>query len=273
MLILHIGLPKTGTTFLQKEVFRPLPDTFYIHRTQGSFSRFPKLQRLLSVVVREALVSEKDRFIYKAVRALLTSGLLGKVLVSDESISLGRMSFWEAQVRTPEQLAKSLERLQIQRRKKLRVKIVIGFRNPTNWIASRYAQSASGFPSPGQADFENRVADLFSSGSSSNGLSWLDRTRVVEAFSKSFGAQNVFDFSQEDLEATPVQVVTSLLDFMEFDSKFVQDFVKRPTLGAKRNSKSVGDGIWQLRGMDVTIRLSTGIVSSINSGLHGNSSD
>jgi hypothetical protein len=217
--------------------------------------------------VREALISETDRWFYKLLRSLLTSSLFKKVVVSDESISMGRMSFWEPQARTPEQLAKSLEKLKFNKRRPPLLKVVIGFRNPTTWIASRYAQSASGFQNPGQADFETRIDAIFSNDNSSNGMSWLDRKRVVLAFSNSLGASNVFDFSQEELDAEPAQTVTGLLSFIEFDSSFIQNFVNRPNLSVRHNSKSIGDGVWQLRGMDATITLSTEIVARINSAL------
>jgi hypothetical protein len=271
MLIIHIGLPKTGTTFLQKEVFKHLPGVFYIHRSQGSVSKIPKLQKYLTLSLRDSVVLDKNRWTHKLGRYFLTRGVFRKIILSDESISMGSMSFWESWGRTPERLADSLARLGEKRRHPIRLKVIVGFRNPSTWMASRYAQSAAGFQNPSQADFEERVADLISSDDSDNGLAWLDRRRVVKALARAVGGHNVFDFTQEELEADPAKIITNLLEFMEFDSKFIESFVGRLDLAVRHNTRKVGQDAWVMRGLDSTIQLTDDMAAKINAALAQNS--
>lgn len=271
MLIIHIGLPKTGTTFIQKEVFKHLPGVFYIHRSQGSVSKIPKLQKHLTLLFRDSVVLDRARWTHKLARFFLTQGVFRKVVLSDESISMGSMSFWESWGRTPEHLSDSLDNLGKTKWRPLRLKVIVGFRNPSTWIASRYAQSAAGFENPGQADFEERVAGLIGSDNSDNGLAWLDRKRVVKALTKAVGEPNVFDYTQEELEADPARIITKVLEFMEFDSKFIESFVGRLDLAIRHNTRKVGQDTWVMRGLDTTIQLTEDMIVKINTALPQNS--
>lgn len=245
MLALHIGLPKTGTTFLQYRIFNRLQELAYIHDpTSEDPDAVERLLRSYQRVGRDRLSGLEDRI----VRALPD----GDVLVSNENISIRAKEVWEGSGPRPGRLARRVARLAERLGD---VRVVVGIRRQDQWLASRYAESAKHFPEFGQRDFDERVSRLCD-GSLSGVLRWLDYDRAHAELVDRLGEGNVLLLPSEVVAAEPEAALASVERFLGCTGmvEAYQEQADDPSL--RRNVLSVGDNRWQLRGRDDTLRLS-----------------
>lgn len=136
---LHIGLPKTATTFLQQKVFTD--PAFLFLGTDPASSREPTraedfLRIVLSVTGCEEALYELDESENRE-RAKRISASDRPVILSSELLSVE---------------SKRADRSEIQRRmKKLfpQAQVIVFFRNPLDYLRSHYLQMVKGFGSKG----------------------------------------------------------------------------------------------------------------------------
>lgn len=254
MLTLHIGLPKTGTTFLQHRVLAQAEGIDFIHRDRGptelglclSLRRLahspPMLAPLLRLDARRRLAALRTK----------AAGLL----VSDENISVHPRRFWHGAGPSPEDLARRLAGFAAKLPTSLRpLRIIIGIRRQDQWLASRYAESSRDFAEFGQADFDRRIAAIARSPVLPGPLGWLDFDRVQRTFATTFGSDNLLILPLERLVATPEPVFAEL-------SRFLGAQIDRPAPAPKtkaerrqRNQLSSGENRWRMRRDKTELRL------------------
>ena len=252
MLILHIGLPKTATSFLQHRIFKnSLHQTgHFIHRKYGcnfhtlckQFKRFVRAETANTSMLLAPIVSSLIPLIDRT------------TILSDENISIDSRLFWTGQGGSPRQVAERLGR--IQDALKVRIRLLIGIRRPDQWLASRYAESSKKNSTFSQADFERRVAHIVNSQQDDASYGWLDHEALQTIFVRIFGSDQVFIYATEQLADSPVKVLSAMGQFAD-GLDFVGCYQTLLDAGDKvfANKLSTGANTWKLFGDDTGLRL------------------
>ncbi|MFW5642331.1 MAG: hypothetical protein ACOCY0_06160 [Roseicyclus sp.] len=241
---LHIGLPKTATTFLQESVFPRIeglhasctpeagPDLDPPGRSESlmawALARSPDIWRSAGDALFPAMLSG-------------ASGMDGRdVLVSDERI--GRTGS------RADHLGAHLRALAIEARRRgfKRVTCLCAVRRQDLWYASHYAQISDRNPDAGQKDFEaavGRLVDPERGGRRFGRLLRYDGLRA--ALVDALGAGNVLVCVYETMRETPDAFAADLATFLGRP-------VPLPARGAGSGSnvRNVGGRSWALRRYD-----------------------
>lgn len=155
-LFLHIGLPKTASTFLQQGVFRNLAHLRTAIMPKDRLFARPENDRLLSSVFKRS-----DTIWLRQGNEIL-DGLFGAdwrsdqrdLLLSDEAIgrTASRHGLLGAHL--------NAMRDELREQGVTRMRIACFIRRQDQWLASHYAQISDRRPKAGQADFERMVTEL-----------------------------------------------------------------------------------------------------------------
>lgn len=245
MLILHIGLPKSGTTLLQHRIFARTGGLTFLHRRQGEaplaiardLRRYARAGPLAAAWYRRRLV-----------RALAAAAVPGRpLLVSEENVSVSPTGFWQGHDATPAGLAARLATLRWRLGPELRpVRVLIGIRRQDQWLASRYAESSRAFPSFGQADFDRRMERIAAADRLDGSLAWLDYAKLVPTFEAALGPGSVHLVPLEALTSDPGRTLRELGRFVGgADLAPAGEPGLKP--GRTRNRLSRGENVWRLR--------------------------
>ena len=234
-LIVHIGLPKTGTTFLQKKIFPLLFKNNYLWR------------RLIGDKNAESKIRDIERFL-RSQGANLNSLSLETLtsytepaLISNENISI-MPSMWEqSHIIQPEVIAINLLRLSnLLYKNPLEVGVLVTIRRQDLWFASRYAESSKRMPNPSQDDFEAKVRSILEKKSSHK--YWLDYDYLRTVFEAVLPASRLLFLTQEELEANPINAIDKLFKFANIQASLPQDILKE-----KVNALSISKNCWQFK--------------------------
>ncbi|WP_366555787.1 sulfotransferase domain-containing protein [Aquibaculum sediminis] len=232
-LVVHIGLPKTATTFLQRKVLRKNPSVRMFHKKNS-----PELIKKAQSFLRKGSgdISDLGRYL---------DGDRVNVL-TNENISLTDMSFWSNRgACTPAILANNLRRLSnLLFGRPDAVRAILSIRRQDRWVASRYAQSASKFAEPGQQDFERRVQKAITRHFSTRGV-WIDYAHVIETLEKAC-PNGVLVLMQEELEHDPVAWARKLDAFLG-TKESLEVVEKETSKGTEKYSLSVNEDTWKLK--------------------------
>lgn len=182
--VLHIGLPKTGTTYLQ-QLFEEVGNINYISKVNN-----PEFVRYLRNYLRGD--DEQGLHLIKQFNTHST----GINIISDENISLHWLRYWNNDEPTP---SKILYRIR-DAFPDLHM-IIFGVRKQDTWLASRYAESTKNFEIAGQEDFENRVGEVLTR----IGEDWLDYGFIVNLMRDIFGEDRVQILHQECLDFSSIE--------------------------------------------------------------------
>lgn len=252
MLVLHIGLPKTGTTFLQ-HLFRRTPDLAFVHRKMGEregdvcreLRRLARTNRLLALV-HARRIGARVRDLVPASRSLL---------ISDEDISVAAGGFWRGAGPEPQLVARRLAALEPPGSASAPVRVMIGIRQQDQWLASRYAESSRMFPEFGQSDFEARMRRIAAGASLAGPLQWLDYLGVREIFARALGPDNVLLVPLERLAADAGDTLAEVGRFLggvDLGHAFLaMHRSKRRT----QNRLATGENTWRMRRDGSPLRL------------------
>ena len=220
-LILHVGLPKTGTTTIQQALFACHPQVHYLGKI---FKRSNKTEKLCldetTYQILENILWKIDKPLKTdEVRNLLETELLPTV--SPERFLVGS---WEAlgnmsTVRHTEMLKRAKSVFGGCR-------IMITLRNPINQIPSEYIQNLRG-------NFVLRNKDWLALNSYVDIENWyrkrekhkgkaaplLNYSDCVRASVEILGKENVGVFLFEDLQKNPSEYYRSICEFMNVDAE------------------------------------------------------
>ena len=189
MLVLHIGLAKTGTTFLQYKIFAQSQSLVFLHRKRSKLAF--KITRGLRAF-GQAERPEAHQLQIELNRPLKRIETGGRpAVVSDENVAVGPRLFWAGRPAAPEKVARRIALLQraLSPPELLPLKALVGIREQDQWLASCYAEASLRFPSFNQADFNRRMADIADLGDANSALGWLDYRGAREALANTLGRE------------------------------------------------------------------------------------
>ncbi len=199
-MIVHIGYHKTGTTFLQKNVFPKIRGLkYYNYETCAKYFKPLVSQTTLEFDAKPFIEqldnSEKALYSYEA--------LVGKMGIGTYNV----------------EIAQRLADIGFK-------KIVVSIKNQGQMLESIYRQyiQQGGVLKPN--DFFEEKYSLFR-------WSYLDYHSLIAQYVKLFGKENVLVFLQEELKTNQTVVIKQLCDFLE-----VEQIKEVPTLTTNRSLSS-----------------------------------
>lgn len=252
-LLLHVGLQKTGTTYLQRHVFPNMDGAGYMHKPQV-------LKRCFTV--SPAVWTQDHLGDELAVALKVSTADAQKVLIaSDENLAAPRFfPFHELKTadhrsynrQDPYLLAEHLRRLCmfVSERLDRELRILVTIRRQDLLLASLYAQSSRSLYSS-QKDFEREIEALVDPHRRYylHGL-WLDFAMLHDIIGTAVGRNNVCLLPQELLEEQPQVFIDHLATFAGFAEPPVPDAESghRTSPSIRNNVRQSSADTWRLRG-------------------------
>lgn len=244
---LHIGIPKTASTWLQKKVFTLLDHVDFrdcpkspLFETTGEKSE----QRIMTCAF------SKSSEIWSGFGDAIFQELLGDrltwlaggrdLLISDEGIGrqASRPALLAAHVNEMQEKAKEwgFERLNI----------VCMIRRQDHWLASHHAQMSDRNPIAGQADFERLVREATSPQLARHAFGMiLDCNAIYDRLRGAVGEDSLLMLPYELLGKSPEMFLQALLERLQTPPSKIAEIV-RLTQGTAENVRSE-QGVWRLR--------------------------
>jgi hypothetical protein len=250
MIILHIGLPKTATTFLQTSFFPLLTNTNVILRRnspgQARFCKnFSKVVR-----TRPALQEECETVLLVQNRLKRLNLRAVTQLISWEGLTINAKEFWDGNGISPDSFANNLNSILSRAGiEKNDIAIIVGIRRQSQWICSRYAQSSFHYPRFSQADFERRL-DNPEKIMTSESSKWLSYDKALNSILRVCPEENLYFLPIETLSQNPSSALLRLTSWIESigNAKVeIKDRDKNSPKKGVRNKLSVSPGVWSLR--------------------------
>lgn len=254
-LYLHLGIPKTGTTFLQKVLFPTLSDICYLSREE--INAFLK-DRTIDTLFRysPSLWQNDDKA--KGLIAWIAQNAGGHpVLISEECIHGGQFPPESKQPFNDDKadrarrdgydvctLARHVAEIQRQCAKHgyPDVKAIVTVRRQDTKLASSYAEISSSLRNASQEDFEQWIRRLLSdkhfyrrSGASKLNYDWFHECLVRE-----LGEENVFFLPYESLKTSPLSYIDAWCRTLNTTPNESFDWQSRQQV----NKKSTGVNTW-----------------------------
>lgn len=260
-LVVHLGLPRTATTFLQYSVFAKTlsqrSNFIYVHRKRGENEKhLTRTLRKLTKAKESELAAMLSELNVRLARLKETKGVTPTnptIIISDENISLDGKSIWLDEGPTPIEVAMRLGRWAQNSATSghYPVRLILGIRRQDQWLASRYAQSAGGLDGFCQSDFERRLQRVCEQ-ELQGAMQWLDYARARRALATVFGDENVLLIPIESVSMAPLQTLDSLGRFIGRPSlaEAYRRTAPKDTRIKPRNRLATGPNTWKLRGGD-----------------------
>ncbi len=249
-LFLHIGLPKTATTFLQTDIFPRFGgvDVFATPTDPAFSDRDDRASGHRSMTC----MCKRDPRVWRTYGPDVFAGLLGSasqwtpknVLISDEGI--GRAGS------RPDLLAAHL--VEIGRIAAdwglARVAVILAVRRQDHWLASHYSQMSDRNRDASQEDFERAARHLVNpSGDRFKLGMMLDYTTLAGCISDVVGRENVLLYPYERQREDPEHVYAEIAAFVGADWKSPGGPDGHPAIPAPDgvNVRSIGSDRWSIR--------------------------
>jgi len=206
--LLHIGLPKTGTTSLQTLLFDRHPEIHYFGQSNVWTNPHAK------AVLRGLLLDEGNNV--KAARAHISKALAHKpsVVVSDEAFTFGefmlRAKTWPIDS-TPENVSARTKRILGNAR------ILIVLRNQPDWLISWHRQGLKTGKYT-ETKFERWLKHDLGSARRDRLFELLDYNRLVSAYVDQFGASYVDVRFYEDFRGDFPRLASEITNTLDLDA-------------------------------------------------------
>lgn len=250
-LALHIGYPKTATSFLQRSIFPHCDSMSFIHKSTSKDAT--------KDVIR-FLRNGDDELAYLR-DAPLSQDMMN--VLSEENIILRPLSIWEdRKLPRPKTFARRLSSLAERIcRSPEGLKVIASIRRQDTWLASRYAESAKMWESPSQDDFESRIDKLLGERFDDKGV-WLDYRNFLAQLSRHFHRDQLLVLMLEDLSVDPYRWADQLEDFLGVSGlrQLVADLGPK---SPRKNSLSRASDRWRLRDHEKEITLTPALSEKI----------
>jgi len=262
----HIGLPKTGTTFIQQSIFKKSRNIISYYNRIMINDFFKKNTGMnLRNIFRNSPEIWKDQTYYSAFDKLIEKFIQSSkklCLISDENFSVNSNFF---DLENPDDLEpdKLISHLKTLNERAINsgisgIKILFMTRERSSWLASRYAQSGPKFKNPKQEDFEDRIIQILEKPNlTGTKYEWLDHKRVLKKFDEAFG-RNFRAISFEIFKEDRDVFIEDLNQF--FDAKLEYESNKNAIKSRKGHK-----GQWEVAGhSDIYIELTDKLSVLIN---------
>ena len=203
-LVIHVGLPKTGTTTLQRRFFKDNINYFGIGAKRGDGLADELLDLFLDYSLGKSIHGAALKWKANVLGALSERGAGSMpVLISSEFFFEGHIN------EVPEfPLVKPCEYSEQTVPKLIgfvdyinrdiwvgKVKVIVTFRDEIEWLASKYVQASNKILFASQSDFERRMQIFMSS----KNQFWIDWMAWLECFAGVLGEDNVVALSQKEI--------------------------------------------------------------------------
>jgi hypothetical protein len=245
-LYLHVGLPKTASTFLQERVFPQLPglraacapeaalfdaaDPRAGHRVvQAALRRSAGVWDSMGDKIFHALFGDRDACEAADWDALISEEAIGRIANRPETFAahLRAMAALGRAWGFPRTVGLCLLRRQDQ------------------WIGSHYAQTSDAVAGAGQAHFEEEIARLLDPAAARHRLgTLLDYDGVVAAMEAALGVEATHVMPYERLAADPDAFRRGLMTALDRDPDLLAG---APAWSRRANARSTADEGWRLR--------------------------
>ncbi|TQE99416.1 MAG: sulfotransferase [Spiribacter salinus] len=256
-LVLHLGLPKTSSTWLQKSVFPGLANVIYAgHMSWRRYGTGRDAMRLDKLFRQEPGIWQADGSgILDAMTRETASQPGTTLLLSEEKIVLPRF-FGEAVSAGEDQTIRLGRHLEGLRAAALargfdRVAVLIVFRRQDHWLASRYAQSSSTITGACQSHFEAETRRIIHDAYSSLGMQ-LNYARLRQVLRDAVGVENVHMIPYEKLVAAPQAFMQDVYRALGASTQAEQLAVNHD---AQNNVRRAAPGTWSLRPNRASIKV------------------
>lgn len=210
-IFIHIGLHKTGTTFLNSEVYPRLRDVTHLGKPYD-------LDDPLRLMIEDVMLSAYGEFDVDAARAVL-AGIYGKLPASAHKISIseGRLSLPNHADRTI--IAERLREVFGA------ATIILTLRRQPEFLESLYYQAIGARNARlGYADWVQQFADH----GGKRSFNLLNYHALVEAYARAFGAENVKVLLYEQLREDREGFARTLAEIFGVDSELLLGHIDKP---------------------------------------------
>lgn len=242
---IHVGYPKTATSFLQSKVFVNSAFNF-VHRDNNKDLVFE---------INSFIRSRNRKNISDRLKKMLCEG---DVLVSHENYTVPVNLMWDAQFNNRVGVDDFVKKISYFKSfAESDFKIIVTLRRQDFWLASRYSESAKNMQSPSTLDFERHIKEILYDDALR--YSWLCYDKLVESLYDAIGEESVLVLFQEELALNPELWRFYLNDFL-FESYPQSAF---GSSGNKVNALGSGENTWSLKGHSGVLRLSPEISDEI----------
>ncbi len=247
-LYLHVGLPKTASTWLQDEVFSRLGRLRVVSKPRTRLFRMPADAAAGPAVFEGAM--RRSATLWDSYGDALFAEMLGPLeawraegrdlLVTDETIGRAgsRPALLAAHVAG---IAATAARWGLGR-----VRVLCVIRRQDHWLASHYAQISDRLPRAGQAGFEAMVAEVLDPARARHGFgALLDFHLLRDALAGAVGPEALLILPLEALRDAPEATLGRILDWLDAP----EDTARRVLAAALDRPANVRaqDAAWRLR--------------------------
>lgn len=246
MLYLHVGLPKTGSTFLQDELFPVLPQVNYVGRPDYNllerrnaydkttlsrfFDRSPCVWSGHGDDLLENLQTEDE---FNADK---------KQLISDENALTGGIN-------DPYRIGEHIKRISIltEKRSLSPLKVLIVIRRQDTWFASAYAETSYRYVGASQPHWESWIDERLSKSHSyyAGPAVKLKYNTLYSEIEKNIGQSNICMLPYEMLKRNQHEFYENILEFFGVKSN-KNNFIKEIEKSKKKNVSKISDNSWSL---------------------------
>lgn len=245
---LHIGIPKTASTWLQNKVFPQLMHLRYLKCPQSNLfvagNNPEKKKRMMGKIFKSSsqVWSGFGNTIFEDMLGDRSTWLAGgrDLLISEEMVGRqgSRPALLAVHLREMKKIATNwgFERLNI----------ICMIRRQDHWFASHYAQMSEQNPRASQADFERLILEVTSVQESRYQFGMLlDFSVLYDYLAAVSGTENLILLPYEALKKSPHTFLQSLLEGLDMPADKIEEICDE-TSGTVANVRSE-QGEWHLR--------------------------